>query len=111
MEKDKKRKYNTRIQDVERGTFTPIVLGATGGMAREASIFYSHLAERLAEKRNESKSDIITTIRRKIAFTLLRSMVACLRGERSSRQFNKNQLLCEDAAIEAQIHSLWTEIF
>jgi len=72
IEKDKKRKYNLRIQSVDRGTFTPNVLGATGGMAREASIFYSWLAERLAEKRNESKSDVISAIRRKISFSMLR---------------------------------------
>jgi len=66
MERVKKRKYNTRIQQIERGTFTPLVFGATGGVAREASIFISRLADKLAEKRNESKADTITAIRRKI---------------------------------------------
>ena len=39
MEKDKKQKYNTRIQQIDRGSFMPLVFGATGGVAQEASIF------------------------------------------------------------------------
>ena len=71
MEKERKRKYNTRIQQIDRGTFTPLVFGATGGVAREASIFLNRLAEKLAEKRKDSKGDTISAIRRKISFTLL----------------------------------------
>ena len=64
MEKDKKRKYNTRIQQIERGTFTPLIFGATGGVAREFSIFL----RRLAEKTKETKANIISAIRGKINF-------------------------------------------
>jgi len=106
MEKDKKRKYNLRIQGVDRGTFTPIIFSATGEMAREASIFYCRLVERLAEKRNESKSDVISAIRRKISFSMLRSTVTCLQGDRSSRRFNLQQMLCEDAVLEVRTHSI-----
>jgi len=49
---------------------------------------FCRLAERLAEKRNESKSDVISAIRRKISFSMLRSTVTCLRDDRSSRRFN-----------------------
>ena len=38
-EKEKKRLYNERIMQVEHGTFTPLVVSATGGMGRESSIF------------------------------------------------------------------------
>ena len=31
-EKEKKRLYNERIMQVEHGTFTPLVMSATGGM-------------------------------------------------------------------------------
>ena len=64
-EKDKKRKYNTRIQQIERGIFTPLVFGATCGVAREASIFLSRLAVKQAEKRKETKVHIISAIRKK----------------------------------------------
>ena len=38
-EKGKKRLYNERIMQVEHGTFTPLVMSATGGMGRESLIF------------------------------------------------------------------------
>ena len=49
-EKEKKRAYNERVQEIEHGSFTPIVMSATGGMARECSNFYSRLSEMIAEK-------------------------------------------------------------
>ena len=98
--------YNMRIQQRERRTFTPLVFGATGAggvacVAREASIFLSHLADKLAEKRKESKVHIISAIRRKINFTLLRSVVTCILGDRrpSFRSFTEKQLLCEEVEI------------
>ena len=31
----KKRKYNSRVTEIEQGTFTPLVFATTGGMADE----------------------------------------------------------------------------
>ena len=39
-EQVKKRAYEQRIREVEHATFTPLVLSATGGLAREANTFY-----------------------------------------------------------------------
>ena len=44
-EKEKKRIYNERIMQVEHGTFTPLMMSATGGMGRESSKFYSRLSD------------------------------------------------------------------
>ena len=44
-EKEKKRLYNERIMQVEHGTFTPLVMSATGGMGRESSKFHSRLSD------------------------------------------------------------------
>ena len=49
-EKEMKRAHNERVQEIEHGSFTPIVMSATGGMARECSNFYSRLSEMIAEK-------------------------------------------------------------
>ena len=62
MEKQKKRCYNHRIQSVDKGTFTPSVFGATGGVARECSIFLSKLAEKLSLKQKCSKTEMIMGI-------------------------------------------------
>ena len=52
-EQTKKTKYNTRVMEVEQGTFTPIVLTIKGVMAPEASRFHKTLAEKLATKTGE----------------------------------------------------------
>ena len=46
-ENAKKREYGARIREVEWAAFTPLVLSTTGGMARECTIFYKRLADRL----------------------------------------------------------------
>ena len=38
-EKDKKRKYNRRIIEIEQGHFTPPILSTSGGMGPECAIF------------------------------------------------------------------------
>ena len=51
-EMEKKRLYNERILQIEHGSFTPLIFSTIGGMGREASTFYSKLAEKIAEKRD-----------------------------------------------------------
>ena len=77
LEKQKKRCYNERIQQIERGT--PVIFGA--------------LELWISVKQNCRKSGVISRIRRKIPFTLIRSVVTCLRGERASLTFFRSSLL------------------
>ena len=39
QESEKKRQYNQRITEIERGSFSPLVFSSSGGMGREATIF------------------------------------------------------------------------
>ena len=105
-EKQKKRMYNHRVMNIELGTFTPLILGATGGISRECSIFLSRLSDKISEKRNCKKSDVIAGIRRKISFILIRSVVACLRGERASRTFTPDQVTLKDP----RMHEILTSV-
>ena len=82
-EKEKKRTYNERVQEIEHSLFTPIVMSATGGMAKDCSKFYSCLSEMIAEKRDQLYSVIASWIPRKISFSLIRSIGMCIRGSRS----------------------------
>ena len=79
-EKAKKRVYEQRVREVQKATFTPLVLSASGGMACEATHFYQHLASRLAEKWYEPYSTTMAWLRCRISFTLLRSAIQSLRG-------------------------------
>ena len=65
QEKEKKRKYNDRIINVEKATFVPLIFSTTGGMGPECQKFNKRLAELIALKRNESYADVITYIRKK----------------------------------------------
>ena len=84
-EKEKKVKYAARITQVEHGSFTPLVFSCFGGMSRECSFFYKKLAEKVAEKRNLSSSETMCFVRTKINFSLIKSLVLCIRGSRSVR--------------------------
>ena len=55
-ERQKKTLYNKRIVEVEHGTFTPIVLSTTGGMGREANMFFKKLADKLSRKSGQRYS-------------------------------------------------------
>ena len=50
-ENEKKRKYNSRVTEIEQGTFTPLVFTTTGGMADECLRYHSRLAELLGSLR------------------------------------------------------------
>jgi hypothetical protein len=81
-ENQKKNAYNERIINVEKGTFTPIVMSTTGGAAIEADRFHKRLAELIAEKRHENYSDVLNYIRTRLRFCLLKSTLIALRGIR-----------------------------
>ena len=40
-EKEKKRLYSKRVQDIEHGAFTPLVFTTTGGMGKECLMYHS----------------------------------------------------------------------
>ena len=82
QEKEKKRKYEERILDVEMGSFTPLVFGTNGGMGTECQMFLKALAEKISRKTNEPYAETITYIRTKLSFEILRSINLCVRGSR-----------------------------
>ena len=83
-EKEKKRLYLQRIRDVEHSSFSPLVFSSTGGMAKEASIFYKRMASLLSEKHGQTYSTTMAWLRCVPSFSLLRSSILCFRGHRSA---------------------------
>ena len=83
-EKDKRRNYERRIIEIEHGSFTPIVLSATGGMGPSARIFYKRLASVISLKHSAPYSETMKMIRCKLGFSLIDSANLCLRGARSA---------------------------
>ena len=58
-------------------------MSATGGMGRECKKFYTRLDEMISYKRGTSYSVIVAWVRRKITFSLIKSIGMCLRGSGS----------------------------
>ena len=58
---------------MEKATFTPLVFTTTGGMDPECQKLNKRIAEKIANKRNESYSYVITHLRRRLRFALLKA--------------------------------------
>lgn len=86
QENEKKRKYASRILEVEQGTFTPLVFSTTGGMGEGCARYHARLAELLAITKGETYSTTVSWIRAKVSFALLRGALLCLRGSRGNRK-------------------------
>ena len=54
-------------------------------MSQEGSIFHKHLAEKIANKTGQKYERVITWMRCKLSFVIMRSALLCLRGSRSVR--------------------------
>ena len=101
-EKEKKVKYAARVLEIEHGSFTPLVFSCFGGMSRECSYFYKRLSEKLAEKRNISISEAVCFVRTRMSFSLVKSLVLCIRGSRSVRN-DSDSIADTDIVLANQI--------
>ena len=96
-EQEKKRQYNSRVMEIEQGTFTPIVLTVKGVMAPEGSKYHKTLAQKISVKTGEKYEDVNRLIRIKTSFLVQRAALLCLRGSRSV--FTSNSENCDDFAF------------
>ena len=80
-ERSKYREYMKRILEVEHGSFHPVVFSAEGHAGIGAQVLLKTLAMKLAEKRGEKLSQVITMIRVRLSFALRRSALLCLRAQ------------------------------
>ena len=71
-ENEKKRHYNTRIMEVDQGSFTPLVFTVAGEIGGECRTFYSRLATLMSLKNVTEKSKVTSWVRSKVNFALLR---------------------------------------
>ena len=95
-ENEKKRKYQQRVIDIEKGSFTPVVFTTSGGCGPEADRFHKRVAKLISDKRKEKYSDVVRYMRTRLSFALLKSILISLRGVRgrspSSRTETTNNI-------------------
>ena len=94
-EREKKRMYNDRILQVEKGSFSPLIFTTTGGMGPGCTKYHKRVAELLPNKRGESYADVMNFIRTRIRFALLRSTLIAVRGERGKRRRGVGEALSD----------------
>ena len=78
------------------GTFTPLVFGTNDGMGVECQMFLKHLADKLSRKDGEPYAVVITWLRTRLSFEILRSVQTSIRG---SLPFHKNNDFLEDFRV------------
>ena len=88
-ERTKRRGYEQRIIEIERGSFTPLIFSTSGGMGKSVEIFYKHSASMITEKRRQSYQSVIQWMRCLLNFLLIRSAIMCLRGSRLPDCFDR----------------------
>ena len=81
-ENEKKACYNDRILQVEKGSFTPLIFTTTGGMGPESTRYHKKLAKLISAKRGEEYSHVVSHIRTRLRFAILRSTLFAIRGDR-----------------------------
>ena len=101
-EVEKKKSYNDRILQIDNGSFTPLVFSSFGGMGRECQIFFSKLSEKLSETRCVSKADASTFVRTKLSFALVKATNLCIRGSRSWRHINVENIKDDDITVAVE---------
>ena len=99
-ENKEKRHCNTRIMEVDQGSFTPLVYTVAGGIGGQGRAFYLRLATLLSLKNGTEKSKVTSWIRSKVSFALLRSMLLCLRGSQLKLVNEKLDIELEQTSVK-----------
>ena len=90
-EMEKKNEYGDRVRNCERGTFSPMIFTTTGGMGPECERVNKRIAELLAKKKNEQYQFVISYIRTRLRFALLRATLIAIRGVRGKKDNGREQ--------------------
>ena len=69
--------------NVEQGTFTPLIFTVDGGTGSECTACHKNLADKISSKTGENYAKVITFMRCKLSFIVLKSALLCLRRSRT----------------------------
>eukprot|EP00794_Sanderia_malayensis_P013415 gene13415-14791_t len=91
QENEKKRQYNDRVINVKRATFTPLVFSTSGGMGKECEAFSQRISQLISRKRDETYTNVMSYIRTRLRFAILKSTLISIRGVRGKqREYTRN---------------------
>ena len=84
MNGKKKAAYSSRVNQMEKSTFTPMVFSTFGGMGNECHRALQRAAGKIASKRKESYADVMGHISTRIRMCILRTVLMSVRGSRGT---------------------------
>ena len=87
----KKAKYNDRIINIEKASFTPLVFTTIGGMGPECEQFNRRLAELISNKRKEKYCHVMAHLRTRLRFALLKAIVIAIHGYRGANKHKDDE--------------------
>jgi len=102
-ELEKKREHGDHIRNVEFASFTPLVFSTFGGLGREATIFYSRLADLLSIKNDLFYNQTLSWMHCVLSFSLLCSVILAIQGSRTIRYTECPSISTELCLVESQI--------
>ena len=82
------------------GTFTPLEFSTNGGMGLSELVFLRTLANKLSSKNNEPYGSVISWLRIRLSFAILRTVHRCVKG---SRYPFKSREVSEDSRCSRSI--------
>ena len=103
FEKDKRRKYEQRIREIELASFTPLVFSTSGGMSGCTNVFFKRLAYLFSLKKKLDYGNVMAWLRCRLSFSLLCSAISCLRGAQSHHGCLANRGALDLALAEGQV--------
>ena len=84
--------------NVEHDTFTSLMFSVNGRMAKERLKFHKFVSEKIANKSGCRYEKVLSIIKRKLSFLILRASLMCVRRSRSFTTHSGNHAV-DDFAI------------
>ncbi len=91
-EASKKQSYGKRVREVEGGAFSPLVMNTAGGIANEFEKVLKTLSHRISTRTGEPYNEVMAHLRTRLRFSLLRSCLIALRGNRRKIPITNTEL-------------------
>jgi len=91
----KRKEYEERVRQTEKGSFVPLIMTTSGGMGPALNDMNKRLAQKICDKRGDQYSYVINHIRTRVRFALMRGILIAILGERGrsvSEKSKENEL-------------------
>ena len=86
------------------------MFGTNGGLGKECSDFIKNVALKIAEQEDERFSIVMSWLRTKLSYEILKSVLLCVRGSRTpfrKQYVDSNVMDFKMNALEAEVPTVW----